>query len=222
MKKLKINYRDPRDLNPHPRNSRKHSDQQISEIAESISEFGFNKPVMIDENDVILYGHGTVQASKLLDLDEIPTVDGSHMSDRQKRAFMIADNKLGHKSTWDIDLLSEELSDLAELEFDVSLTGFDEQELDGLLKNDESILPDTFESSAPGGPEPGETSDSDPVDAETRVTFHVSSRQADIIDAAISNCRELFGQKFNAAESTNRNSNAITFICERFNEEHGK
>lgn len=229
MNRLKIIYRDPRELQPNPRNSKKHSQAQIEEIAASIEEFGFNRPIMIDDTDQIIYGHGTREAAIHLGLTEAPTVDGSHMSDRQKRAYMLADNKIAENSTWDMELLSEELSGLAEVEFDISKIGFDEQEIDSLLKSDPSILPDTGaknggarqpEPDRAAGPAPAEPATATGTD--TRVTFHVSGRQADVIDAAISLCRDLYGEEFDSSESTNRNANAIALICEKFIEDNGE
>lgn len=132
-------------ITPNPNNSKTHSDFQVVQIARSIEEYGFLVPVLIDEDYELIAGEGRWLAAKnKLELEEIPAVIESHLSERQRRAFMIADNKINENGGWDMETLSSELSDLAEMEMDLSLTGFDEQELDGLLKNDPAILPEGF------------------------------------------------------------------------------
>lgn len=143
--------KNPKALRPHPKNSRVHSDAQLADIVRSIREFGFIRPVVVDEHDVILAGHGAVLAAVEAGLDKIPVHVISHLSDRQKRAYVIADNKLALESTWNFEMLSEELSALSEMDFDLSITGFDEQELDALLKDDASILPAGFETTSSSG-----------------------------------------------------------------------
>ena len=110
-------------LKPNPRNARTHNKSQIEQIAASIQEFGFNNPVLIDENMSILAGHGRVEAAKLLGLAEVPVVRIEHLSDAQKRAYVLADNKLAEKAGWDTDLLAIELQGLLDLsiDFDIEL-----------------------------------------------------------------------------------------------------
>src|SRR4051794_3631252 len=95
MNGLAITYRDPQSLKPSPSNSRAHSDKQIRQVARSIRSFGFLTPVLIDADDVIVVGHCRTEAAKSMRLDAIPTVRVEHLTDAQKRAFMIADNRLG-------------------------------------------------------------------------------------------------------------------------------
>ena len=140
--------RNPNKLHAYERNSRVHSAEQIDELRRSIREFGFIKPVVIDGNNMILAGHGAIEAAKLEGLTEIPVYVAGHLTDRQKRAFVIADNKLAQKSSWDFDMLSRELSDLLEQEYDIDVIGFSDAELDSLLKDDKSILPPGFEEPA--------------------------------------------------------------------------
>jgi ParB-like chromosome segregation protein Spo0J len=153
---IKTEKRDIFALHEYANNANDHPDEQVEQIAASILEFGFNDPLSIDETDTILTGHGTHKALKLLvsrgreEFREIDCVVLSHMSDRQKRAYVLTHNKLARNSVWNFDKLSQELSDLVELDFSVDLIGFDEQELDGLLKTDSSILPD--ENAAPAAP----------------------------------------------------------------------
>jgi DNA modification methylase len=131
-----VEMRPPASLKPYPRNSRTHSPSQISQIAESISAFGFNKPVLIDRNDEIIAGHGVVEAAKLLGLASVPTIRLEHLSETQKRAYILADNKLAEKAGWDNEILTIEFQNLieTETEFSITATGFDIAEIDDLLE----------------------------------------------------------------------------------------
>src|SRR4051812_23610262 len=102
-------------LKPKKRNARTHSRRQISQIADSLAAFGFVNPILVDENNVILAGHGRLEAAKRLGLSEVPTVRLSHMTEAQKRAYVIADNRLAEKAGWDIDILAIEFESLNEL-----------------------------------------------------------------------------------------------------------
>jgi len=117
------------ELIPYARNARTHSDQQVAQIAGSIQEFGFNAPVLIDVQNGIIAGHGRVMAASLLKLESVPCVRLSHLSDAQKRAYILADNKIALNSGWDEAMLANELSDLHADEFDLGLIGFDADEL---------------------------------------------------------------------------------------------
>ena len=112
---------------PYSRNARTHSPKQIVEIAASIKAFGFNNPVLIDKDNGIVAGHGRVEAAKLLDLATVPTIRLEHLSEAQKRAYILADNKLAEKAGWDREILAIELQNLMEfeLDFDISATGFE-------------------------------------------------------------------------------------------------
>jgi hypothetical protein len=121
------------ELIPYARNSRTHNDEQIAQIAASIREFGFTNPVLIDDDNGIIAGHGRVMAATRLKLDTVPCIRLSHLSDTQKRAYIIADNKLALNSGWDDELLKLELQELQELDFNIDLLGFDVPELDSLL-----------------------------------------------------------------------------------------
>ena len=112
-------------LIPYARNSRTHSDEQVAQIAASIREFGFTNPVLIDADSGIVAGHGRVMAARKLGLAEVPCLRLGHLSDTQKRAYIIADNKLALNSGWDYEALELELADLKSLDFDVSLIDFD-------------------------------------------------------------------------------------------------
>src|SRR6516164_1805277 len=130
---MKIEYTPMRELRPHPNNARTHSKKQIRQIAKSIQQFGFCNPVLVDDAKQIIAGHGRVEAAKLLGIDAVPTVRLSHLSAADKRAYVLADNKLAEKAGWDRELLAIELQGLIELDVDVELTGFDMAEIDLLF-----------------------------------------------------------------------------------------
>jgi DNA modification methylase len=117
------------DLIPYARNSRTHSDEQVNQIASSIKEFGFLNPIIIDGENGIIAGHGRVMAANKLHIKELPCVDASHLSETQRRAYVIADNKLALNSGWDIDMLRVEFDELQEAGFDLELTGFSMDEI---------------------------------------------------------------------------------------------
>jgi DNA modification methylase len=120
-------------LIPFAKNSRTHSDAQVAQIAASIREFGFTNPVLLDEANGIIAGHGRVMAARKLKLTEVPCIRLAHLSDAQKRAYVIADNKLALNAGWDEAMLKLELADLKALDFDLDLTGFNTDEIDALL-----------------------------------------------------------------------------------------
>ena len=120
-------------LIPYARNSRTHSDAQVAQVAASIREFGFTNPVLIDAKDGIIAGHGRVMAARKLGLEKVPCIRLAHLSETQKRAYVIADNKLALNSGWDEEMLGLELADLREVDFDLDVVGFDESELANLL-----------------------------------------------------------------------------------------
>lgn len=146
-------------LVPWARNARTHSKKQIRQIAESIEAFGFTNPILIDEHRTILAGHGRVEGAKLLGLIEVPCVQLGHMSEDQKRAYVLADNKLALNAGWDEDLLAAELGVLmsSDLDFDVGITGFSIPEIDSLIEAVEpeepydpadEVMPDTVQARA--------------------------------------------------------------------------
>lgn len=127
------------DLIPYARNSRTHSDAQVSKLAASIKEFGFLNPIIVDGDKGIIAGHGRVMAAQKLGLDALPCIEASHLSDAQRRAYIIADNRLALDAGWDDELLRIELQDLESVNFDLSLTGFDDDELQSLKMLDEDL-----------------------------------------------------------------------------------
>ena len=119
-------------LIPYCRNARTHSNEQISKIAASIKEFGFLNPIIADGENGIIAGHGRVLAAQKLGMDELPVIEASHLTDAQRRAYVIADNRLALDAGWDDELLRVEFADLEDAGFDLELTGFTPEEIDAL------------------------------------------------------------------------------------------
>jgi len=130
--KLKIQYKPIQDLIPYARNSRTHNDAQVAQIAASIKEFGWTNPVLLDGENGIIAGHGRVMAAQKLGESEVPTIELSHMDDNQKRAYIIADNKLALNAGWDNEMLALEVADLKDAGYDLGLTGFSLDEIAAL------------------------------------------------------------------------------------------
>lgn len=143
---------DIKQLIPYANNSRTHSDEQVTQVAASIKEFGFTNPVLIDEDHSIIAGHGRVLAARKLDLPEVPCIILDGLTEAQKKAYVIADNKLALNAGWDTQLLSLELKNLDELDFDLSLIGFSDEELNELLEP-EQVEGLTDEDAVPEIPE---------------------------------------------------------------------
>jgi len=135
----KIKRRKVAELIPYARNARTHSPEQVAQIAASIKEWGFTNPVLIDETDGIIAGHGRVLAAQLIGLVDVPTMTATGWTEAQKRAYVIADNKLALNAGWDNELLAVEFGELAALDFDLTLTGFGEGELADLLTDDGAL-----------------------------------------------------------------------------------
>ena len=141
---MKIEYKNIDDLIPYVNNTRTHSEEQINQIASSIKEFGFTNPVLIDEQGGLIAGHGRVMGAKKLGLKEVPTITLKGLTEAQKKAYIIADNKIALNAGWDEELLKIELQSLQEMDFDLSLTGFSDEELaDFDLDIEDEIILDT-------------------------------------------------------------------------------
>jgi len=166
---LAIKHLHIRDLRPYANNARTHSAKQVSQIAASIRQFGFNNPVLIDKDDVIIAGHGRVLAAKELGIDAVPTIRLEHLCDAEKRAYIIADNRLAEKAGWDNETLAIELQILTEIDFDldrdfdISITGFEMPEIDVLI---EGLAP--------------EPEKADPADDVPKITGPAVTRLGDI------------------------------------------
>lgn len=126
------------ELIPYARNSRTHSEEQILQIASSIREFGFNNPVLIDQDGGIIAGHGRVLAARKIGMNEVPTIELRHLTETQKRAYVIADNKIALNAGWDEEMLKLELEELRLADFDIDLTGFTDEEFNLLMDEPET------------------------------------------------------------------------------------
>ena len=196
IKKVKVS-----DLIPYANNSRLHSDEQVLQIASSIKEFGFLNPIIVDGDNGIIAGHGRVMAAKKLGIYELPCVDASHLTEAQKKAYVIADNKLALNSEWDYDVLRIELNILDDFGFDLDLTGFSADELDALTFDDdcEAEMPALKD----GEREPFQ-----------QKTFTLHDEQAAIVDDAITLART--NPLSDTGLNENSNGNALALICEQW------
>jgi DNA modification methylase len=138
--RLKITYRKVADLKPYTGNARTHSEKQIEQIAASIRQFNFVNPVLIDDAGGIVAGHGRVAAARKLGYDEVPVIELAHLGEAERRAYVIADNRLAELAGWDREILAIELQALSEmdLDFDLEITGFETAEIDLLLDDDDA------------------------------------------------------------------------------------
>lgn len=199
---LAIVYLPVAGLVPYVSNARTHSDDQVAQIAASIKEFGFTNPILIDGDKGIIAGHGRLQAARKLGLDSVPTIELHGLSDAQRRAYILADNKLALNAGWDNELLALELADLADLDFDLSLVGFDDDELAALLAGsvvDEADLPNL----ADGDRAPFQ-----------QMTFTLHDNQAEQVSKALSAAKAL--GDFVGTPNENGNGNALSRVCEMF------
>jgi ParB-like chromosome segregation protein Spo0J len=138
MNKPKIESRDIDKLIPYINNSRKHSDEQVAQIAASIKEFGWTNPILVDGENGLIAGHGRLLAARKLGMNTVPVIELAHLTENQKKALIIADNKLALNADWDNEILKLELMDLQNTDFDLLKLGFNEMELANLfdeLKN---------------------------------------------------------------------------------------
>jgi ParB-like chromosome segregation protein Spo0J len=187
------------DLVPYARNSRTHSEEQVEQIAASITEFGFTNPVLIDSDGGIIAGHGRVMAARKLGLLEVPCLELAHLTDAQKRAYVIADNKLATNADWDSHLLALEVRELMESGLDIDLLGFNADELRALMVNPLDEMP-----GLPSG-------DKSPFQ---QMTFTLHDTQAEQVREAM---KEAAGMgPFVESENENSNGNALARICETF------
>jgi DNA modification methylase len=140
------------ELIPYVNNARTHDDQQIMQLASSIKDFGFNNPILIDKQNGIIAGHGRLEAARKLGLDTVPTIKLEHLTDAQRKAFILADNRIAMNSGWNTELLALELKDLEDINIDLEMLGFDAKELASLLEP-EQVEGNTDEDAVPEVPE---------------------------------------------------------------------
>ena len=185
-------------LIPYARNSRTHSDSQVTKIASSIKEFGFLNPVIVDKDNGIIAGHGRVMAAKKLGLKEVPILLVEHLTEAQKRAYIIADNRLALDAGWDEEMLRVEFAELADDGFNLELTGFGLDEIDALSFDDdcEAEMPALKD----GEKEPFQ-----------QKTFTLHDEQAAIVEDAITLART--NPIADTGLNENSNGNALALIC---------
>jgi len=202
----KVERRKVSDLIPYARNSRTHSDAQVAQIAASIREWGWTTPILIDQAEMIIAGHGRVLAARKLGLEDVPVVVADGWTDAQKRAYVIADNKLALNSGWDMDLLSVEFADLSELGFDLEKIGFTDDELAG-------ILIDASEVEMP-------SLNQDEKLPIQQMAFILHDDQVEQIKRALEISKSM--GEFGDTGNENSNGNAIARVCELFITENDK
>jgi ParB family transcriptional regulator, chromosome partitioning protein len=200
---MKIEIADINSIKPYENNPRKLSEKAIEKVAMSLKEYGFRQPIVVDKDRIIVVGHTRFRASKKLGFKEVPITIADNLTPEQINGYRIADNRTSQESEWDFQPLQKELSDLADLNFNLELTGFNDSELDNYItfENDVDIdLPDI----------PNE--DKKPFQ---QITFTLHNTQFDIVKNAIDYIKK---QNIDDTINDNRNGNAITEICKLFYE----
>lgn len=187
-------------LIPYVNNARTHSDEQVAQIAASIKEFGWTNPILVDGDNGIIAGHGRLAAARKLKMDKVPTIQLADLSEAQKKALILADNKLALNSGWDMDLLSIEFEQIKEMDFDVEIIGFSEDEIKQFSIDAEEIdlpnLPD-------GEKQPFQ-----------QKTFTLHDEQMQIVDNAITLART--DPLADTGLNENTNGNALALICQQW------
>lgn len=188
------------DLMPSPRNAKRHDDMQVAKIAGSIKEFGFGAPIITDGSNGILAGHGRWMAAMKLGLEKVPCVEMGHLSDTQRRAYMLADNRLSETGGgWDMDMLKIELEELSAEEIDLDALGFGD-DMTKAFDIEEGKMP-----TLPDG-------DKQPFQ---QMTFTVHDEQAEDVAAAMAKAKQMGHGE--SAVNENSNGNALAFVCQSFN-----
>lgn len=203
---LKIDYLDIKTLAPYEKNARTHSPDQVDQIAASIKEFGFTNPILIDEKNIIIAGHGRLEAAKKLGLQQVPVIALLGLSEAQRRAYILADNRIALNAGWDENMLAAELADLQDLEYDIDLIGFSDAEIDRLLPE-----------AAPLGSMP--VLSAAPKPEFQQITFTLHNEQAARVKAAMNLARSM--GPFSSLNE-NGNGNAIARVCEMFLKQNGE
>lgn len=178
-------------LTQYEQNSRLHDEAQIAQLVSSIQEFGFTNPILVDENDMIIAGHGRLAAAEILGMKEVPTIQLLGLTDEQKRAYVIADNKLALNASWDEKVLMFELQDLESLGIDLGITGFNDAEIGQMFTNMDDADHDKTDAEAEWKGMPEFNSD-DPCYRKVTVNFDTQE--------AVDNFFALIGQE--ATEKT--------------------
>jgi ParB family chromosome partitioning protein len=188
-------------LIPYARNARTHSEEQVSQLAASIKEWGWTTPVLVDEQGGIIAGHGRTLAAQRLKMKEVPVMVAKGWSDAKKRAYVLADNKLAMNAGWDNEMLRLELSEIGEMGFDLDFTGFAAEEIKALQFDDDSEteMPDLKDG------------DKEPFQQKT---FTLHDEQADVVDNAITLART--SPLADTGLNENTNGNALALICRQW------
>lgn len=200
---MKIEIVDINSIQPYKNNPRKISETAIDKVANSIKEFGFRQPIVVDKDKVIVVGHTRFNASKKLGLKEVPITVADNLNKEQINAYRIADNRTNEDAEWDYKLLQEEFSNLVDEKFNLELTGFNEDELKKYLAMEED-----FEVDLP------EINDEDKQPFQ-QITFTLHNEQYEIVQQALDYIKK---QNIDDSINDNRNGNAITEICKLFYE----
>ena len=197
----KVERRPINGLIPYARNSRTHSDEQVAQIAASMKEWGWTNPVLVDEDGGIIAGHGRIMAARKLGMDEAPVMVAQGWTDAQKRAYVIADNKLALNAGWDEEALRIEFDELKTMDFNIQATGFSIDEVQALdfESGDEVGMPDL-----PNG-------DKEPYQQKT---FTLHDEQAAIVDDAVTLART--NPLSDTGLNENSNGNALALICQQW------
>jgi ParB-like chromosome segregation protein Spo0J len=203
-------------LKPYDRNARTHSPEQVTKIAASLAEFGFTNPILVDSADGIIAGHGRLMAAKELGLADVPVIVLDHLSDAQRRAYVLADNKLAELAGWDVEILADEINWLEHDGYDLTLAGFTDDELTAFIGD--GILPEGSNAEETGpAVQPLDSmpalrsGDRDPFQ---QITFTLHDNQAEIVREAMDASKGM--GPFDASENPNSNGNALTRACEIF------
>jgi hypothetical protein len=184
-------------LIPYVNNAKQHSEEQVTKIASSIREFGFVNPVLIDKDYNIIAGHGRVMAAKKLGWDEVPCLFVEGLTEAQRKAYILADNRLGELAEWDMNLVGLELGELSEMDFDIDLTGFE------LPNVDMDDFGTSFDLADGGKPE------------ICQMTFTLHEEQKKAIQQAIDSVGDCVEETFG---NTNRNGNALYEVIRQWAE----
>lgn len=184
-------------LIPYVNNAKIHSDEQVTKIASSIREFGFLSPVLIDRNFNIIAGHGRVMAAKKLNMETVPCVFIEGLSENQRKAYILADNRLAELASWDMNLVGLEIGELEYEGFDIDLVGFDNMDITGDDFGTDFVLPD------------GDKPD------VYQMTFTLRKQQKDLIEEALKTVKEDIDETFG---NTNQNGNALYEVVRQWDE----
>jgi hypothetical protein len=209
-------------------NARVHPKEQVEQIAASITEFGFTAPILVDDKNGILAGHGRHAAAKMLKMKKVPVIQLKHLNEIQRRAYMIADNKIPLSAQWDAKRLDTELKALTKNGYDLLLTGFSEEDIARLSDDlDEMSLRQTSAASSPPTPtKPNDSSDDEDEDEDDEessapsapqmdmvtISFIVADKQRDFILETIQQCR--------AQHKLKNNGDALVKLCQQWKEQY--